>query len=68
MSSMQTDVAEEPRRRSLSKSEFDALLAESRLHLERARVHMARAEVLRLQEELAWERARRRRGLFGSRF
>ena len=48
-------------------AKVDMHLAKSRLYLERARVQMARAEILRLQEQLQWERARRRRGLFGSR-
>lgn len=69
MAAMQTEErAVEPHSTSRDWTRFDVLLAESRFHLERVRVHMARAEILRLLEALEWERARRRRGLFGRRF
>jgi hypothetical protein len=37
------------------------------LKLERARLSLAHAEIRRLEQQLELERARRRRGLFGSR-
>jgi hypothetical protein len=55
-------------RREILKAQGEASLARSRMHLAQARMHMERQERLELEEELRRERARRRRGLFGSRF
>ena len=47
--------------------EFDALLARSQLALERARVHLAQSEILRLRQQLELERTSRRRRFLGLR-
>lgn len=50
------------------RAELAASLTRVLLKLERARLSLAHAEIRRLEEQLELERARRRRGLFGSRF
>lgn len=68
MATMQTqERTVESQTDSVDWAKVDTHLAKSRFYLERARVRMAQAEILRLQEQLQWERARRRRGLFGGR-
>jgi hypothetical protein len=68
MATMQTQKRPaESRGDSVDWAKFDMHLAESRFYLERARVRIAEAEILRLEEELQSERARRRCGLFGGR-
>ena len=53
--------------RAILKAQGEASLARSRMHLAQARMHIERQERLELEEELRRERARRRRGLLGSR-
>jgi uncharacterized small protein (DUF1192 family) len=44
------------------------IVAEMRLTIARLQANLARAEAERLREQLAWERAYRRRGLLGRLF
>lgn len=69
MTAMQTESA--PAERNLdrySAMSLEEIVAEIEIELARLETHMARAQVRRLQEQLRWERAYRRRGLLGRLF
>jgi len=69
MTAMQTESA--PAERKLERyaaMSLKELVAEIQIEIERLETRLARAEVRRLQEQLQWERAYRRRGLLGRLF
>ncbi|HXE45449.1 MAG TPA: hypothetical protein VN635_09630 [Conexibacter sp.] len=63
---MQTPpTSHEPNPQPASPINLREIVAEAQVELARLEAAIAHAEVRRLEEQLAWERAWRRRGLFG---
>ncbi len=69
MPAMQTEpTSTEHRPEAEPAMDLDEIFAKMRLAIARLETSIARAQVQRLEEELAWERAYRRRGLLGRLF